>query len=36
MFTGIIQSVSETGNLQVLLEDAIIKEYGFKEISLLY
>ncbi|MFD2823152.1 biotin--[acetyl-CoA-carboxylase] ligase [Lacinutrix iliipiscaria] len=36
MFSGFIQSVSETGNLQVRLEDAILKEYDLKEITLLY
>ena len=36
MFSGIIQSVSQNGNLQVLLEDNVLKEYGLKEIKLLY
>lgn len=36
MFSGIIQSVSQNGNLQVLLEDNILKEYDLKEIKLLY
>lgn len=36
MFSGIIQSVSSTGKLQVLLEDDVIKEYDLKEITLLY
>ncbi|MBU2938468.1 biotin--[acetyl-CoA-carboxylase] ligase [Lacinutrix sp. C3R15] len=36
MFSGIIQSVSQNGNLQVLLEDAVLKEYNLKEIKLLY
>ncbi|MGC6429977.1 MAG: biotin--[acetyl-CoA-carboxylase] ligase [Jejuia sp.] len=36
MFSGYIQNVSETGDLQVLLEDNIIKSYELKEVSLLY
>ncbi len=36
MFSGFIQSVSQTGSLQVLLEDAVLKEYDLKEIKLLY
>jgi BirA family biotin operon repressor/biotin-[acetyl-CoA-carboxylase] ligase len=36
MFTGIIKRISESGSLQVLLEDAILKEYDLKEISLLF
>ncbi|MDO6598228.1 biotin--[acetyl-CoA-carboxylase] ligase [Oceanihabitans sp. 2_MG-2023] len=36
MFSGIIQSISQNGKLQVLLEDNIIKEYDLKEIKLLY
>lgn len=36
LFTGIIKSVSNMGNLKVLLEDDIIKEYDLKEIQLLY
>ena len=36
VFSGFIKSVSVSGNLQVLLEDDIIKEYGLKDISLLY
>jgi len=36
MFSGIIQSVSQSGNLQVLLEDAVLKEFNLKEIKLLY
>ncbi|WP_055442838.1 biotin--[acetyl-CoA-carboxylase] ligase [Lacinutrix himadriensis] len=36
MFSGIIQSVSQNGNLQVLLEDNVLKEYDLKEIKLLY
>ncbi|MCX7552012.1 biotin--[acetyl-CoA-carboxylase] ligase [Xanthomarina sp. F2636L] len=36
MFSGFIKSVSNSGSLQVLLEDDIIKEFDLKEISLLY
>jgi len=36
MFSGYIQGVSRNGNLQVLLEDEIVKEYDLKEIELLY
>ena len=36
MFSGIIQSVSQNGNLQVLVEDNVLKEYDLKEIMLLY
>ena len=35
-FSGFIKSISENGNLQVLVEDNIIKEFDLKEISLLY
>ncbi|WJJ96140.1 biotin--[acetyl-CoA-carboxylase] ligase [Algibacter luteus] len=36
MFSGFIKGVSETGNLQVLLEDEILKEFDMKTITLLY
>lgn len=36
LFSGFIKSVSNTGNLQVLLEDNLIKEFDLKEITLLY
>ena len=36
MFSGFIKSVSNSGNLQVLLEDDVVKEFDLKEISLLY
>jgi BirA family biotin operon repressor/biotin-[acetyl-CoA-carboxylase] ligase len=36
MFSGFIKGVSDSGNLQVLLEDDIQKEYELKEITLLY
>jgi BirA family biotin operon repressor/biotin-[acetyl-CoA-carboxylase] ligase len=36
VFSGFIKNVSETGSLQVLLEDDIVKEYEFKTITLLY
>lgn len=35
-FSGFIQGVSTSGNLIVLLEDAILKEFSLKEIRLLY
>lgn len=35
-FTGYIRGVSKVGNLIVELEDAILKEYAFKELELLY
>ena len=36
MFSGFIESVSQSGNLQIRLEDAILKAYDLKEITLLY
>ncbi|WP_370476894.1 biotin--[acetyl-CoA-carboxylase] ligase [Tamlana flava] len=36
MFSGFIKGVSDSGNLQVLLEDNILKEFDLKEITLLY
>ncbi len=36
VFSGFIKNVSETGSLQVLLEDDIVKEFEFKTITLLY
>lgn len=35
-FMGIIQGVSDTGNLRILLENDSIAEFGLKEIALLY
>lgn len=35
-FMGIIKGVSQTGKLLLLLEDDSIKEYGLKEIQMLY
>ena len=35
-FMGIIKGVSSVGQLQVLLEDDSIKNYGVKEIKMLY
>jgi BirA family biotin operon repressor/biotin-[acetyl-CoA-carboxylase] ligase len=35
-FTGYIKNISISGNLQVLLEDDIIKEFDLKDITLLY
>jgi len=36
VFSGFIKSVSFYGNLQVMLEDNLVKEYDLKEITLLY
>ena len=36
VFSGFIKGVSNSGNLQVLLEDEIIKEFDLKTITLLY
>jgi BirA family biotin operon repressor/biotin-[acetyl-CoA-carboxylase] ligase len=36
LFSGYIKGVSNSGNLQVLIEDDIIKEFDLKEITLLY
>ncbi|MFD0989843.1 biotin--[acetyl-CoA-carboxylase] ligase [Mariniflexile jejuense] len=36
MFSGFIKGVSNSGCLQILLEDDIIKEFEFKTITLLY
>ncbi|MGJ5643450.1 biotin--[acetyl-CoA-carboxylase] ligase [Formosa sp. S-31] len=36
MFVGIIKGVSESGSLQVLLEDQVIKEFELKELTLMY
>ncbi len=36
VFSGFIKNVSISGSLQVLLEDNIMKEFGLKDISLLY
>ncbi|GAA4293167.1 biotin--[acetyl-CoA-carboxylase] ligase [Aestuariibaculum suncheonense] len=36
VFLGIIKSVSDTGMLQVLLEDDVVKEFDLKTITLLY
>jgi BirA family biotin operon repressor/biotin-[acetyl-CoA-carboxylase] ligase len=36
LFSGFIIGIANTGNLQVRLEDDIIKEFDLKEISLLY
>ncbi|MEZ4803843.1 MAG: hypothetical protein R2797_13800 [Gelidibacter sp.] len=35
-FTGIIGGISDSGKLQVQIEDNIIKEFDLKEITLLY
>ncbi|TGV01214.1 biotin--[acetyl-CoA-carboxylase] ligase [Flavivirga rizhaonensis] len=36
VFSGFIKGISKSGNLQVLLEDDIIKEFDLKTITLLY
>ncbi len=36
MFSGFIKGVAESGHLQVLMEDGILKEFDLKEISLMY
>ena len=36
LFAGYIKGVSNAGNLQILVEDDIIKEFDLKEVSLLY
>ena len=36
MFTGIIQGISPSGQLKVLLEDDIVQLFNFKEVELLY
>ena len=36
LFSGFIKGISKSGNLQVLLEDNIIKEFNLKTITLLY
>jgi len=36
LFSGFIKSVSQSGNLQVLLEDEVLKEYDLKAIKLLF
>lgn len=36
MFSGFISGISNTGNLQVLIEDNITKEFDLKEITLMY
>ena len=36
LFSGFIKGVSQTGNLIVLLEDNILKEFSLKQIALLY
>lgn len=36
MFTGFIKNVSSTGELQVLVEDNVLKSFKLKEVQLLY
>jgi BirA family transcriptional regulator, biotin operon repressor / biotin---[acetyl-CoA-carboxylase] ligase len=36
IFAGFIKGINTVGNLQILLEDDILKEYDLKEVQLLY
>jgi BirA family transcriptional regulator, biotin operon repressor / biotin---[acetyl-CoA-carboxylase] ligase len=36
IFAGFIKGINAVGNLQILLEDDILKEYDLKEVQLLY
>jgi len=36
IFAGFIKGINDVGNLQILLEDDIVKEYDLKEVTLLY
>jgi len=36
MFLGFIKTITDSGSLQVLLEDDVLKEFDLKEITLLY
>ncbi|NCP90405.1 MAG: biotin--[acetyl-CoA-carboxylase] ligase, partial [Flavobacteriales bacterium] len=36
VFSGIIKGISNAGNLRVLIEDDIVKEFDLKDVSLLY
>ena len=36
LFSGYIKGVSKSGNLQVMVEDSLIKEFDLKDIALLY
>jgi BirA family biotin operon repressor/biotin-[acetyl-CoA-carboxylase] ligase len=36
LLSGFIKGVSQSGHLQVLTEDAILKEFDLKEVKLLY
>lgn len=36
LFSGFIKSVSNSGQIQILLEDNILKEFEFKTVTLLY
>ncbi len=36
LFMGFIKGVSNTGKLQLLIEDGVVKEYRLKEVQLLY
>jgi BirA family biotin operon repressor/biotin-[acetyl-CoA-carboxylase] ligase len=36
LFSGFIKTITDSGSLQVLLEDDVLKEFDLKEITLLY
>jgi BirA family biotin operon repressor/biotin-[acetyl-CoA-carboxylase] ligase len=36
LFAGIILGISESGNLRIQIEDAVVKEFNLKEITLLH
>ncbi|HPF96946.1 MAG: biotin--[acetyl-CoA-carboxylase] ligase [Flavobacteriaceae bacterium] len=36
LFTGLIQGITQTGSLKILLEDNVCKEFELKQVSLLY
>lgn len=36
LFSGFIKGVANSGNLQIIMEDKILKEFDFKEVTLLY
>jgi len=36
IFAGFIKGINAVGNLEILLEDDILKEYDLKEVQLLY
>lgn len=36
LFSGIILGIAESGNIQIQIEDSVVKEFDLKEITLLY